>query len=139
MISYVVLVVLIILSIEDIRFKEISLKYISIIAISNIVFMIIENQIMSNMKKIIFLILLFTSLYLIFKKYIGLGDIVLLASMSICLSLEQLVCLLFLSSFLASFVGVLLIIIKKVNRKAEMPFVPFIAVSYLAMFIGGVI
>ena len=139
MINYIVLVLLIILAIQDFKNREISMIYIIFLAGISIVFLIYEGRLVTDLRKIMACLVVFSIVYALFKKYIGMGDLLLLMSISIYFTLEEVILLVFISSLLTSVTGMILIISRRANRNSEMPYVPFITISFLGMFLGGLI
>jgi leader peptidase (prepilin peptidase)/N-methyltransferase len=70
---------------------------------------------------------------LVTKGKIGSGDGVVLMITGMCLGFFDNLFLLLTAAFLSAIVGIFLLLIKKVNRNYEIPFIPFLFVS----FVGG--
>lgn len=67
------------------------------------------------------------------KGAIGEGDAILLTVTGVILSVREMIILITIASFLAGMFGVLLMICKRADRKKELPFVPFLFISYIGM------
>ncbi len=77
---------------------------------------------------------------MISKGGMGGGDIKLFAVLGIFFGWKGVLLILFLASLVGSFVGVVLLILKKVKRKQHVPFGPFIVIAALiALFWGDLI
>ena len=74
---------------------------------------------------------------LIFKKdAMGGGDIKMMAGVGAFIGWQQVLFAIFIASFLGSIVGISLMLLKKIGRKQEMPFGPYLALgSYLTLFL----
>lgn len=70
-------------------------------------------------------------LYLLSCKSIGMGDVRLVTALGIFLGPLKSFYLLFHASWLGALVAVTGLVLKKMNRNHEIPFVPFIAAGYL--------
>lgn len=68
------------------------------------------------------------------KHGIGYGDVKLFAWLGFCLGLKETYYILFYSTLLAAVVGIFLMVMKKTDRKARLPFAPFVLGGYYAVF-----
>lgn len=80
------------------------------------------------------LLLLFS---LLSKEKIGMGDAVLLVCLGMGYSFEQVLSMFFCALVLAAVVSGVLLSLKKVGRKTEIPFVPFLLLGWLLTLLGG--
>ena len=125
---------LIILSFEDIKEKMISDKYILCVLISSIIFRIISFELMNFLNGIItglVIVLLIILIRKVFKQNIGLGDMKVLAALSISFGYAGMINVLFCSVIIAMVYGIVMMILKKKNKHSEIPFVPFVSLGCL--------
>lgn len=69
------------------------------------------------------------------KERIGYGDGWVLLTAGICLGFRGVICLLSASLFIASVFSIALLLVRKVGRKTELPFVAFMIPGYILLFI----
>jgi len=77
---------------------------------------------------------LFILLMNLFKKSFGGGDILVILMLSLVLSWDQLLTILWLSVILGGVYSVIMLLSKKLNRKDVIPFVPFIYIGLVLSF-----
>lgn len=70
-------------------------------------------------------------LYVLSRKSIGAGDVKLMIALGVFLGPFKSFYLLFHASWLGALFAVIALLLKKMNRHQEIPFIPFIAVGYL--------
>lgn len=93
---------------------------------------IIEENFISlinSLKAILFILFIFSILFLIKKDSIGHGDFKLFISLSLNFSLEKIVSIFLLSFTIGSIVCMILLVIKRLNKKSKIPFAPFISIA----------
>lgn len=73
------------------------------------------------------------------KEAIGYGDAGLLCALGMLYSLEDIGFICMIAVVLAGVVGLILLIVFQKNGKYELPFVPFLLIGWLVLFIGEVI
>jgi prepilin signal peptidase PulO-like enzyme (type II secretory pathway) len=132
--AYIITIyLLVIISITDINEKHIPVEIIMIGGITGGVMHFI-NPNTKGLKELIALVvfsILGLALYKISKEGIGLGDILVLIIITMFLGWEMALTILIFSLVLAGAIGFFLLVFKRVNKKARMPFVPFILVATL--------
>ncbi len=143
------IVLLIIDSIYDIKTLHIPLKMILLHSVLSASVVVIT--LLSNMKKIsfsspflpAFLLFIMFFAYLIKKKALGEGDLILLILMIPVLGAYGFLLTLSLSFFLSGIVSGILLITKRKNGKSRIPFVPFLASGTILysfiIHLGGVV
>ncbi len=132
-------VFLVILSFEDIKDRMISDKYIICILLSAFLFRIIAFEWIKLLNGAITGAVIGSVILLIrkvFKQNIGMGDLKLLAVLSISFGYAGMVSVLFYSVVLALLYGIFMMVLKKKNKNSEIPFVPFITIGSLLTVIG---
>ena len=129
-----ILILLIYISIEDIKYLQILDELFFLLLLLNIV-LLINNFYFFYIFNFLFLILLFHILYYLSKGGLGYGDIKVFCALALNLNLFEGVYLLIFTFLYAGFFAIGLIILKKVKRKTKLPLVPFIALSYLTIIL----
>jgi len=71
------------------------------------------------------------------KESFGLGDILVFLFLGLLLPVDQLLITIFLSIVFGAIGGIILILLRKANRKSKIPFVPFIYTGYVTSFLVG--
>lgn len=130
----IVFMLLMILTYQDLRNKEISMILVAVIAAVNAIDVIASGELYDRMAFILLCMTTFIIAGFLFRKYVGVGDIALLSSLAINMSLNDMISVIAISSIALSLVGVLLLIFKKMNVKDELPYVPFLTVSIFLLF-----
>ncbi|WP_461180688.1 prepilin peptidase [Virgibacillus kimchii] len=80
---------------------------------------------------------LLTLIILVSRGGMGAGDMKLFVLLGLLLGMDKLLLAFFLSCLLGAVIGVLLIIVKRVQRKQPVPFGPFIAIASLISYFYG--
>jgi len=93
------------------------------------IFLNIELAIIHGITGVITFSILYIT-YILSKKQLGVGDIKILTVLSLFLGPEKILTLLFLSTLLAGIFSLIGLATKKINKKTELPFMPFIFISY---------
>lgn len=131
------IVVLSVAAVKDYKTKTISDKLILINLAGGIIFCLLNTD--SNFigifinTVILFLMLLF--IHFITKGQLGMGDVKLITTMGLYFNILTMSIVLFYSTVAAAIVGIGLILLKKADKKTELPFVPFILVGVLLYMI----
>ena len=129
-------VFLLIEGIRDLQKHKVSMITVMIAGILGVIFQF--GIIQENGLKIIGGILIgivLLSLAKITREKIGYGDGWIFVVTGIYMGFRNNMYLLLLSLFLASLVSICLLVFKKVNKKTELPFVPFILPGYLLLLV----
>lgn len=87
--------------------------------------LVIKNTIAMGITGVILMIAYFMS-----KKQIGLGDVKILVALSLFLGAEKMVELLLISTLLAGLFGLGGMVLKKLDKRTELPFMPFVFIGY---------
>ena len=122
-----ILILLIYISIEDIKYLQILDELFFLLLINNFYFFDILN--------FLFLILLFHILYYLSKGGLGYGDIKVYCVLAINLNIFEGIYLLAFTFVYAGFFALSLLILKKVKKGTKIPLVPFITLSYLTIIL----
>lgn len=69
--------------------------------------------------------------YLVFRNSFGIGDFKVLALLCFAIGYKACIATIFFASFAGLFYGLYCLLIKRNDRKAEIPFVPFICFGYV--------
>lgn len=132
----ILLCLLLLISIHDIRSKTIENKHIVfgivILVCINILefykirnFDFIKDSLVGGGSAIIIMFILF---YFI-KDGVGFGDVKLLGMLGLYLGFQEFINVLLISSILSGVIGLGLVIFKKLDRKAMIPYAPFVFIS----------
>lgn len=73
------------------------------------------------------------------KGAVGFGDGLVVLALGIWMGGEKILFVLMGAFFLVVLTGMIGIAAKKLNRKSELPFVPFLTVSYIVLHMGGIL
>lgn len=113
----------------DIKFKR--LPFILIITFS-IIFLIFQSLIAKEQLNIIAFIpgLVMLLIFLFMPNSLGLGDALVIISLGILISLQEIICVIFFSLFFVCITGVI-IFAKNRNKKQALPFIPFMLFAFL--------
>ncbi len=68
------------------------------------------------------------------KRSFGFGDLLVVLMLGLVLTLKELIAVIFFSILIAGIYAIVLLIMKKVNKKDSIPFVPFIHVAFILIF-----
>jgi len=134
---FISILVLGILSVNDIKTKQLKLPIIIIVCIYGVI-----NQVLcsSSIKSIIIeifitvsitLVLLFVSF--ITKEQLGMGDGFVFLMLGLVNHWQMAITTYIIAFILAGIVGLFIIAIKRHSRKIALPFVPFVTVTYLVL------
>lgn len=141
---FLAVVFLTICSITDIKKKQVSVMVCLLFVLTGLVFNVISmnelKEIRGLWKNLLFSMAPGVILFLLAmatKEKIGKGDGLVMIVMGILLGMERSVQILMLASLMSAFVAVLLIVVRKVRKNQEIPFVPFLAVGMCLMILGG--
>ena len=129
-----VLILLIYISIEDIKYLQILDELFFLLLLLNII-LLINNFYFFDIFNFLFLILLFHILYYLSKGGLGYGDIKVYCVLAINLNIFEGIYLLAFTFVYAGFFALSLLILKKVKKGTKIPLVPFITLSYLTIIL----
>lgn len=118
----------------DIKYRIISNKIIIACFFIGIVLVFISGNIslwLSNITGAFGAFLLFFLASILSKGGIGMGDVKLMTCIGLYTGIYETLNISFISIMLSVLVGVFLILIKKANKKTELPFVPFILLGVI--------
>ena len=136
----IVLLFLAIGVIWDLKKKAVPANYLCVFGIVAIIGFILD---VVNGKKLLdsvwglipgFIVVMLSTLT---KEQVGLGDGVILLCVGCLQSVRDTTCMIFIALIMVTVVAMLLLIIRRVGRKATIPFVPFLFLGHLMMIIGG--
>ena len=129
-----ILILLIYISIEDIKYLQILDELFFLLVLLNII-LLINNFYFFDIFNFLFLILLFHILYYLSKGGLGYGDIKVYCVLAINLNIFEGIYLLTFTFVYAGFFALSLLILKKVKKGTKIPLVPFITLSYLTIIL----
>ena len=129
-----ILILLIYISIEDIKYLQILDELFFLLLLLNII-LLINNFYFFDIFNFLFLILLFHILYYLSKGGLGYGDIKVYCVLAINLNIFEGIYLLVFTFVYAGFFALLLLALKKVKKGTKIPLVPFITLSYLTIIL----
>lgn len=132
-------VILSLVTIVDIKYNVIPNKIIAIILIFGVLFNLINKTIsIENMLAGFFIIsapLLFMSIIL--KGSMGGGDIKLMAVSGVFLGWKNIILAFIIASLLGSFISMILILLRKINKNDMIPYGPFLAMGIFVASLYG--
>ena len=129
-----ILILLIYISIEDIKYLQILDELFFLLLLLNII-LLINNFYFFDIFNFLFLILLFHILYYLSKGGLGYGDIKVYCVLAINLNIFEGIYLSAFTFVYAGFFALSLLILKKVKKGTKIPLVPFITLSYLTIIL----
>lgn len=134
----IVIISLIISSIQDFKYKKISLWIISFSALLLLVLSIFKKSGLITIIGGVIVGIIVISISIITRSKIGIGDGIVLIMTGIVLGFWRNLELFMYALSIAALISILLLILKKVKKKDSLPFVPFILISYLiVLFINN--
>jgi len=83
--------------------------------------------------------ILFLGISKMTKEALGYGDSLVILGLGILLGLWQVMTVLVMAFSLAAISSMILLVLKKMNRRTTLPFIPFLTLSYLVIFVSGLI
>lgn len=137
------LIILIIMSIFDIRKKKMPICLLLILGCCGLLFTAINVGVDIKMIIISMLGLVPGALLIlaaVFSKKVGIADGIIICELGMVEGFTTGLFTLCIGCLILSVISIVLLIIKKVKRNTEMPFVPFIGVGYvlwMVIFVGG--
>lgn len=129
----------------DLKTKKVSNRYVTVMLYVILVLMGTEILIDGSLIKpvliraglgILCAFLLFISVYLLSKGGMGGADVKLMSVLGLYIGYEMVLTTTFIAAILTSLVGGILILLKKMDKKAQVPFIPFI---YLGLLITTIL
>lgn len=135
---WILLVSLFVLSFYDFIAKSIPKNIVHVLLLFSVIVWIFIIQDWSTLLAPAITVLIFSILNL-FKKSMGIGDLLMIGVIGILFSYEQFLVFFWLAIFVAFIYSLVLIIIKKINiKKATLPMIPFFAISFIITCLYGV-
>lgn len=134
--TIVITIFLILSTLIDLRKKEVNISLCISVALVGLIYEIFisKTDILSIILGILpGIFLMLTSI--VTNEEIGKGDAAILSTIGIFLGLKKTILVLIYALFSAIIIGVILLLIRKKNKKYKIPFVPFILFSYIALCI----
>ncbi len=139
--NVILLLMLAVMSVEDIRNKSISLKMVCCFGISSIVFCLM-NLVWFNLKSdsikdlaVGMIFVAFVALLAFLSKGLGMGDIAVIFIMTVVKGGKFVITVFLLSLILVMAVSIIMILAKKVDRKTRLPFIPYLGICSLGVII----
>ena len=126
---------LLLLSVRDIREKKVNIIFI-LPAVIPAFYQMPDGFLQAAVPGFLFSILLFVLSFLT-KEAIGMGDAFAVLLCACYLPFYSLFFIFVAGLFMAGVVGVFLILIRKGNRKTEIPYLPFLSFSYLIYLVSS--
>ena len=134
--TIVITIFLILSTLIDLRKKEVNISLCISVALVGLIYEIFisKTDILSIILGILpGIFLMLTSI--VTNEEVGKGDAVILSTIGIFLGLKKTILVLIYALFSTIIIGGILLLIRKKNKKYEIPFVPFILFSYIALCI----
>ena len=132
--NVILLLMLAVMSVEDIRNKSISLKMVCCFGISSIVFCLM-NLVWFNLKSdsikdlaVGMIFVAFVALLAFLSKGLGMGDIAVIFIMTVVKGGKFVITVFLLSLILVMAVSIIMILAKKADRKTRLPFIPYLGI-----------
>ena len=139
--NVILLLMLAVMSVEDIRNKSISLKMVCCFGISSIVFCLM-NLVWFNLKSdsikdlaVGMIFVAFVALLAFLSKGLGMGDIAVIFIMTVVKGGKFVITVFLLSLILVMAVSIIMIFAKKADRKTRLPFIPYLGICSLGVII----
>lgn len=129
-----IFVLLTFLAIEDVKIFELVDEIFYIFLLFNIVFFILNFDI-ANFISFLFLVVVYHVLYFFTKGGLGYGDIKVFCALALGLDFLEGIYLLIFTFLWAGSFCLILLILKKVDRKSKIALVPFIALAYFSIIL----
>ena len=126
---------LLLLSVRDIREKKVNIIFI-LPAVIPAIYQMPDGFLRAEVPGFLFSIFLFV-LSILTKEAIGMGDAFAVLLCACYLPFYPVFFIFVAGLFMAGVVGVFLILIRKGNRKTEIPYLPFLSFSYLIYLISN--
>lgn len=123
---------LLLMSIQDIRKREISNKYIVLLAIFSMIGGYVVRQLSwMDMLGGCSMGLCLVGISVLTREQIGAGDGLVVAALGLLIGAMKTLSMLSIASLLMAMVAIVLIVIRKGNKKMKLPFLPAISVGYV--------
>lgn len=139
--NVILLLMLAVMSVEDIRNKSISLKMVCCFGISSIVFCLM-NLVWFNLKSdsikdlaVGMIFVAFVALLAFLSKGLGMGDIAVIFIMTVVKGGKFVITVFLLSLIFVMAVSIIMILAKKADRKTRLPFIPYLGICSLGVII----
>lgn len=139
--NVILLLMLAVMSVEDIRNKSISLKMVCCFGISSIVFCLM-NLVWFNLKSdsikdlaVGMIFVAFVAMLAFLSKGLGMGDIAVIFIMTVVKGGKFVITVFLLSLILVMAVSIIMILAKKADRKTRLPFIPYLGICSLGVII----
>lgn len=128
---------LISISITDIKYKEVNIYIIMLTLILGVILMVINPNIIWYESFIGLFVIggILAGISYITKGSIGMGDAFVIGTIGLLLGYKMTIAILLYSLVLSSILGIILMILGKVNRKTRLPMVPFILTSFIIILL----
>ena len=123
---------LLFISLEDVKSYEINTKLLSILLIINVLEF---HFTVENIALIVGILFFYHALFFTTKEKIGYGDIKLFLVLALNLDIFENIYLFSFTFLYAGVFSVVLLLLKKVNRKSNLPLAPFITLGYITILI----
>ncbi|MBO5461092.1 MAG: prepilin peptidase [Ruminococcus sp.] len=132
------LIYLAILSVQDIRNHTVSLRFLAAGGMAAAVWQIIcKEQTIQMCAAGIFAGLIFVGISRLTREALGYGDSILILILGIYEGFRYQMSIIGIAFTISAVFSIAVLIIKKWNRKKAFPFIPFLTLGYLVVFIAG--
>lgn len=132
------ILMLLIISVQDIIKKQISLILIILLWVLGLINIIIDVKGMTLLSIVLGVVLLgggtlFVSV--LTNEAIGKGDALVIGGISLFVGFEHTLIILFISALIACVISIVLLVLRAVNKRSRIPYVPFIFIGNIIMII----
>lgn len=136
-VDWIMLMILTPCAIIDWKERRIGIKWIAIVLLISVgLAAVYKKEVMQSLFGMMpgFVLLILSA---IFPKSIGIADGSIVAAIGIIKGLWDCLLLVFFALFLISAISILLLAVKKVGKKSEIPFIPFLSGAYFILCVIG--
>ena len=136
-ISVLILFVLIIASVRDIVCKEVDIREIMALITLMVVYIFMDDtfKMINSIWGLLFglLLIVFSKLS---KQALGFGDAIVLLVLGVGFGVYRVIYIFMISLIISSVIAIIFFLLKKVGRKTQLPFIPYITIAVMVMMIS---
>lgn len=134
-IELIVVILLLIWTVEDLLFKKIRIWELAVGTVVMIMLLVITKADIRVLLPGFILSFMFILVSWLSKGSLGLGDCWVIGIIGLSVCFQNFTLTLGVAFIIATFVSVIMILLKKSNRKAKIPFIPFLFAGFLTQII----